>query len=730
MERYLRLCEILFGDKTDQVQFLEKLIEVLFLPGEVQEKEEASYGKGIMYVICWVLMPQTTVPVPEEFKTVNGLLKSDTSCLVGKFFSSFQDTYKNLASIIRNDTLISVSLTVHPYNQELLSVLSAEDCIPSLLWLLTYSREHQKLSSQWLPAAISKPSGVETLIQTISKGDNTFKLKDLCIKILKTTPVHNKDTYLQSVVGQMIQIISDYAYDEYVQKIIEQVLNYFLIKFPQKVLNLIESYEESFDLEGFVKFFGTMVQFMPPSQLILYRISQGFEIYMNLYEFLCRTPLKLKSELEALLVQFFGYWKESIGDLMEYIELNVYKHSFKIMDNGRLSMESVDEEVRSIQKYDNIGLLIGYLSSSRIGIQFCSDLFSNLLYRYDSHSQFWVIYFINYMLSTIEPVFLVNLPSQVQDFLYTALTSDDPKLNAISLEILAHSIPGNYENAFLLKISPKVIQLSNTRAEETSKIAEKVNKLISSHFLSSPVLETHPNPSSTPNLTQILSDLSSPEAYICAISLHKLSLSLKSLKAIPWSYLHEQLNKETYVFDKLLKCYVVSLNLKPLQGLEELFIQFETNEIIAQSRILEILFHWIKQTQCFEPFLDKNMKFLMRVVRDYSDTMIVNGAVVVISQIIKKIKFGSYSYLPDIISFSVSVIKASNSSLVCGTRISESTASALLLLYKIVKHSYYKHYEIYMAEILDAINIFDSYYKLQDNTKTLLSNLKALINCA
>lgn len=140
-----------------------------------------------------MLPPINPPPLPQELIVLRNQLRSETSILIPILFQKLIDTYikQNLPEAYRillyNDTLISVALLVPKYCTQFLSVLLAEDCIPSLLWILTYS-QHAPIAIQLLPRAIVKEEGVRELIITFGKGDNKAKLRNLAVKVLSTPP--------------------------------------------------------------------------------------------------------------------------------------------------------------------------------------------------------------------------------------------------------------------------------------------------------------------------------------------------------------------------------------------------------------------------------------------------------------------------------------------------------------------------------------------------------------
>ncbi len=178
MERFEKILEILSNPKQDKINFLSQLLDNLFTTSDIPESQESTYKKAILYITCWILLPQTSIPsLPPEFSSVYSLLDTDTSSLLSKFYEKFKESYDDLSEIICNDTLLTICLTIPSYNEQFFSFLRAEHCISPLMWLLTYSPGHLKLASEMLPRAISKKGGVKELLECFARGDDSWKLK-------------------------------------------------------------------------------------------------------------------------------------------------------------------------------------------------------------------------------------------------------------------------------------------------------------------------------------------------------------------------------------------------------------------------------------------------------------------------------------------------------------------------------------------------------------------------
>lgn len=719
--RYEKICQILAEEKKDKLDFLNRLLEITMVSGEICEKEEPVFAKAILYLTCWIVMPCTSVKVlPSEFITIFSMLDADTSSLLPLFFERLIGNYCGLSDIICNDTLISLCLTVPHHGTELLMALRAEHCIPPLLWLLTYSPQHLKLASSLLPIAISKQNGVNELILAFGRGDDSYKLKNLAIKVLKSTPVHQKSQYLTNVIPQMVSILGQYKCDNFVENIIQESLTHLLEKYPDILLQILKDTEKKLSLDELVKFHQILTQATPPHPIILFRVSLNFDLYLNLFEYLAEKPLELKSKLNKLLVQFFAYWEEAVISLVDFIEKPSCEFTFTEAEDGKIFVKEEAKVGKCIEVFDCISKLIELIAESNVAVKVNSKFFSVLLSKYNEDSEFWVVYFINYMLSNLEPIFLVSLEIHVQAFLEKSLSSDDEKLNLISLQILCQSLAKNFDSHFLIKISPQVIQLKNSPNETISKIALQVNDQISKLLISnnaiSEVLEKN-------QFSQILEDLGCKEDYISAISAYRVSLNIPAMDKVPWGHFHSQLHRNLFVFGEIVKCYLAGLRRNPVEGLEELFLQFEISDLETQSRVIEVLFQWVRTGRLIEKYDEKLMRFLNEVIENAQSMELKNGAMVVVGKVLKRVKTGSYKYLAELINAILNILKSSNSKMLTQQPISELTTSALLVLAKVFKYSYLDHYKSYLPEILSTLKIFDFYYKSDDNIRVLLNNV-------
>jgi hypothetical protein len=325
------------------------------------------------------------------------------------------------------------------------------------------------------------------------------------------------------------------------------------------------------------------------------------------------------------------------------------------------------------------------------------------------------------MLENLEPIFLISLTSEVQRFLEKTLISEDDKMLGLSLQIISHSMQTTPDKSFLLRISPRLLQLSKHENQLLSELAQEIDKKISSVLKETNEI-TSQNPQEIDK--KILEDLESQEAYICGIGLYRLSLNIQSLSIIPWELLDKHIGKDLFVFGELALSYKKALCIKPLEGLAHIFKTFSEASLENKSKILEILFVWIRGQKHVENTHKILMSFLIGQISHNNDDMVKDGALVIIGKIVKKLGAGFHLYINDVVYEAVAGIKLSNSRIASGGEIYKSTGSGILVLEKVVKYCYADHVEPYLSEISRTIQIFRGLYKVKDSLSVLASNLE------
>ncbi|OMJ69272.1 hypothetical protein SteCoe_33043 [Stentor coeruleus] len=722
MERFEKLKQILSKPKENKIEFLQDLIEVVIDDGEIDETQESFYKKGILYLTSWILLPQTSISaLPEDFLKILSLLDTDTSSLLPLFYAKFEQKYENLSKIICNDTLVAIALTIPNYGEKFLHLLNSDDCISPLLWLLTYSPSHLKLASEYLPIAISKPYGINELIDSFSKGDNTYKLKNLLIKILKLTPKTNKNQYLLQVLPQMVLIITEYKCDLIVENILEHVLNHFIIRTPELFLKMYDKVEEKLKADQRVKLFRILMQFVPPHVVVLYEIAKRFRFFVEFYEFLAGGCLEIKGQVLAMLGQFFLYWQEASLMFVEYSENLTSTYKFTDLADGSITFEKQEAQLNPMDHLNHLSSMLEHFANCSGSSKILSSIFSCLLIHFSESSSFSITYLVNYMLENLEPIFLISLTSEVQHFLEKTLISEDDKMLGLSLQIISQSMQNNPDKSFLLRISSRLLQLSKHENQFISQISQEIDKKISLILMKTTEIIGE-NPQDIDK--KILEDLESQEAYICGIGLYRLSLNLQSLSIMPWELLDRHIGKDPFVFGELALCYKKALSFKPLEGLAHIFKKFAEASLENKSKILEILFVWIRGQKHIENFHKILMGFLMGQVSPNNDDMVKDGALVIIGKIVKKLGPGFHLYINDVVCEAVACIKLSNSRIASGRDAYKSTASGILVLEKVVKYCYADHVDPYLPEIAGAIQIFRGLYKKNDSLSVLAGNLE------
>ena len=607
-------------------------------------------------------------------------------------------------------------LTIPEYNLKYLEVLSAHHCIGPLLWLLTYSPEHLRLASESLPRAIMKKGGVQDLIDCFSKGDNTWKLKNLYIKMLKTTPKNNKQDYVQSVIAQVVEIMTEYKCDKITENIMEEISNFYLQRFPGFVLPWIQQINQSANMTRLVKFYRIFSQYLPPNRLILFGVSQNFDSLMALWLHLNSSVLQVKNELLTIFVQFFVYWEGAGHNFCEFIEGGKTLKQFKENSDGEietvLGEESLMTEVDLFQSFE---LLANFAQVSGASV-ILSKLFAALLERYNERHSSSLLACLSFLLESTEPILLVNMPKNTEQLIKACVDSDDPKLLKIAFQVLVY-VPDDYlSKSFLLEISPKLLSFSSDPdlAEIVSELDAKISKIMTN---GSEKLEK-------PDFSY-LPELASKEDYLNAIGLHQLALSMSENTEVPWELVHSMLNKEIFVFGEAIKVYVKAIDLIP-DALHEVVSKFTTSPDEVKQRFLEIMFFYCKEGKRLWERKQRLLEFIDSVILNEKNEDLANGALVVAAQMIRRLKKSFFPYAGQCLYWVVGVLKLANSRLVSKGEAPKSLSASLVVLKKIAKHC---SDSVSLYEAADLLGIFCGLFKHWDSSLGIIvTNVKLQVD--
>lgn len=167
------------------------------------------------------------------------------------------------------------------------------------------------------------------------------------------------------------------------------------------------------------------------------------------------------------------------------------------------------------------------LSSSHLSSVACADLFMMLIsnFKEDLHLDF--VYLIVHLLKNLGQDKLIVNPSHMELFLNKMLELDDSNILESALTILSMSLAGtNFateDKIFLVRISPRVISLTNHSELSVKQLAGAVNSMISK------VLESGFVENQTENkYATVFEDLSSTKPYERALGLFRISNLIRS----------------------------------------------------------------------------------------------------------------------------------------------------------------------------------------------------------
>ncbi|CAG9327009.1 unnamed protein product [Blepharisma stoltei] len=737
---YEKLSKVLGSDKSNKLDFLEKIIECVFQDYDcLPEEFEAQFSKSVVYLLCWILLPRIDPPpLPQDLLILRSQLDIDTSSLSSILYSKLIETYnkpgipETYKILLYNDTLISISLLIPKFNTEFLSVLLASDSIPPLLWILTYT-QYASIAIQLLPRAIIKKDGVKELINSFGKGDNKDKLKNLAVKVLTSPP--NKwteiprDEYVRNICDQAVDLMINHKCDAYVDSILSETANILLNNYPDEVLNLFLRHImiTPGEIESKMICLEYLMKYNPPHRLILYHVSNNFAFFMNAYEYLQGyKALLVNSTVNSIMLQFFKYWPEASHQLYDYVSQPDHLWSFTINDDGQVfAIDTAPDPIEKIDFYNKITNLIELLSSSPLSEKACADLFSMLLQRFNESSPLDSVYLIVYMVQNLGQERLLMHPKHMSFFLTKMLDSQDPSILEITLTILSMSLAGVSfsieDKSFLIQISPKVIDLTSHQNLEIKQLAGAVNSMISQAISQSTIEVTKDD-----KYADIYKDLSSKKPYERALGLFRISTLIKNQEIeIPWSAIENAIEDEdTFVFGNLVKAYMSLFTVKRELTLQRLKTVYRQASVLSKEKIMEIIYQLIRMMQDKTILVESSLfVWMISLFSTEEDEMLRNGIMSVIAELVKYGKGGISGGFSFVMRSALNSVKISSARVQSAQPVDGLLVSALKLIAKAVKHVPIEILQDDIQDIHDSVHILEQFYKKDDNISILIKSI-------
>jgi hypothetical protein len=428
----------------------------------------------------------------------------------------------------------------------------------------------------------------------------------------------------------------------------------------------------------------------------------------------------VKNELFTIFVQFFVYWEPGGFDFCSFIEKKELIYTFSEEDQGEI--EVIKEKIGKIMEESDLlsfcSLLSGLSNVSGASV-IMSKVFFALIKRFSETRDVFLMFFLSSVLSSTEPILLVQKPRNTEELVKTCIDLNDEHLLKVSLQLLL-ALPEDYlSKDFLISISAQVIRLKNSEnAQLALELNEKISKIMTG------VQKITENPEYL-----WINDLESNEDYLNAIGLRHLSMILNENTKIPWKLVHSMMEKQVFVYGEALKVYIRALDVFEDTGLDEIIVFFNESQEPVQLRLLEILFFYCKRGKKLWQMRIKLLDFVNQVILKESPEMVVKSALIVAAQVIRRLKNSFFPFIPQCIHWILSEIKQANSRITSKSLISPKLNATFLLLRKILKHCKESLISSNLPEVLNVFNTFCGIFKDWDSSLGVLArNVKIEID--
>ena len=703
----MELANLLNSNKEKPSEFLKQLVPLVFTA-----TDESLVSKAVTYLVSWLLMPSLDKlpPLPSNLVSLHQKLKTSTSDVLPLYFHHFLEAYPkslepSIKAILYSDTVLALVLMIDNYSEEALSSLEARDCIPPLLWILTYSQT--KKAIHMLPKAITKPKGVKEIIEAFGRGDDKQQLKVMCTKVLSSPPKFYSQKYFLNIAQQILEMLLHSQCDLYTKDILSRTLSNIMQKETQ-VASLVTSqleFNSQKTLDKTLECLEVLSAKEPPAQRILEIIYCNFTLLVTLQVFLENyKAVYIKEPLKKVLIQFFRYHNTAASSLVKFIQDPVFPYSFQVNEKGKVLYTNHPQNLDPLDAVVGICNFLSQLQDSSLSKKCAEQVFSELLSEFKDNKP-EVTAAILHMAQNIEVPQLVSNPTHLKNFLKTMLNREDTQTIAGTLSILTYLLSGDYsiENKqFLVEIWPKVLDLSKHHNIQVRELSGLVDSLISKQ-LSGKDLSCYSD------YKHLSRELSSKEPYRIAAGLQKLNLLIKFGEnfEVYWDLLDRILEEcDVFVLNSLSKTFGFIFEVKGAAALQHLRNAFFSSSELSKSKVIEILYQNIGVVSANS----EKLLHLIRAALTQNNPDVRKGTMLLLSEFVKHKKLGVYPYLPEVVSVALGVVQKSSSSLYQSKAEDETLPSALLILKRLLKYSCRDHISSYTQEILEKLSILQNYY--------------------
>jgi hypothetical protein len=732
------ISTLLSSPISSQSYFLSSLISHIFSSSSLPEKYEPLLTKSMLYLTSWILLPKlSSLPheLPSAFTDLYSQLNEDTSSLYSSFISNYISSYHarsilspNLFAILYNEITLSILLAIPSI--EVFQVLTSEHAIPPLLWLLTYTPSLRNKISTLLTQAVMKEDGVYFLIKSISKGDDKDTLRRFIISILSSMPkTVDQKLYARNIMEQMMMMICKEEMDIYFENIIGESINAVGNRAGDTVRDIVEKFSivrDGESVNGAVKGMSRCVKREPPSCLVMYCLDRQWEMISELNWFLRKyRSLELWKVVREMIVQQMRYSEISAALLYSALNKDGCKYQFYLDENMNIIVSERISDLDVQSWLESITDLLDDLKSSDLGQKVIDDLFSILIQNY-SHNSFSTTFILLYILENMREEMLLTTSDSIISFLQLNLSSDDPEVLLISLNIL-EAILDKFDldtpsKLFLLEITPRILHLTKHESREIRVKAICINEIISQIYTSS----SFSTQIATENKLEAFKAISSKHAYERGYGYFKIRNLIISGK---WN--EEMLNvmissldeEEVFVFDQSLPAWKAS-GVKHMEDTLKYLMQKgrEAEESWRIERVNEIIFLIIKEKGILIHNLFNAIIVYVQTLMDKRNEIVVCSSLMLLSQVCKALKSGIHTHLPYILRTAINYVKSYTLKKQTLKQDSGMKAS-LVILEKIMKCIYTEFLLPYLPDISQTIELLSSSNLIEEN-RILLQNTR------
>lgn len=733
------ISSILTCPISNQISFLESLTSKVFSTPELPEKYEATLTKCMVYLTSWIILPQLSyIPneLPTSFTELYSQLNVDTSSLYLEFIEKYRSRYihrSNLSTsyftILYNEITLSLLLAIPC--KDIFEVLSSEDCIPPLLWLLTYSPSLRNTASTLLTQAIMKQDGVYYCIKSISRGDDKDTLRRFITSIISAIPKSvDSKSYARNITEQMLSMVCKEDMDAYFENIVSESLHNIITKAGDTVRDILDKHliwKHKEILNTVIKGLSRCVKREPPSSLVMFILDRQWEIMSEVNWFLRRyRSLEICKAVKDMIVQQLRYSEISGSLLYSAISKSQFLYQFSLDENMNIIPQVRPDHVDIQSWLESITELLEDLKHTELGQKVIGEVFSLLILNYSS-SSFSHTYVLIYILENVREEMLLASSDSIISFLKLNLQNDDTEVLLISLNILETILDkfqlNTQSKLFLIEITPRILFLTKHTTREIRVKALCINEIISQIYSHD---ATEISKSGEDKL-DVIKAISSKQAYERGYGYFKLCNMISTGKFWKEGIIDiispSLAEEEIFVFDQALKVWI-ACGMKDLSYCVRYLINKgkEIDEIWMIERVNEILYIIIKEKGILIHNHLNDLVGYVHVLIDKKQDQVISSCLMVLSQLCKCLKSGIHPHLYYICRTAINYIKTYTARLPSSSTQQEGLKASLVILEKIMNCLDPQLITPYLPEIAQALEILTLSDIDSEEIRTLIHN--------